>query len=80
MSFDDACTIFADRSILTIADEEHSSDEDRWVSMGMSSSGAVLVIVHTWPEPDESGEELVRIISARRANAHERRIYTERRQ
>jgi uncharacterized DUF497 family protein len=32
-SFDEACTIFADPSVLTIHDDEHSAEEDRWVSI-----------------------------------------------
>ncbi len=77
VSFEEACTIFADRSVLTIHDDEHSVDEDRWASMAVSSEGRVLVVIHTWPEPDQSGEELVRIISARRANVREKRVYLE---
>ena len=77
ISFEEACTIFADRSVLTIHDEEHSDDEDRWVSMAISSAGRVLVVIHTLPEPDQLGDELVRIISARRANVHEQRVYLE---
>lgn len=78
VSFEEACTIFADRSILTIHDEEHSTGEDRWVSMALSSAGRVLVVVHTWPEPDQLGDELVRIISARRADKQEQGVYLER--
>ncbi|MFB3891894.1 MAG: BrnT family toxin [Phycisphaerae bacterium] len=78
VSFDEACTIFADRSILTIHDAGHSAHQDRWVSMAMSSVGRVLVVVHTWPEPDQTGDELVRIISARRANKQEQRVYLDR--
>ncbi|MGD0768594.1 MAG: BrnT family toxin [Tepidisphaeraceae bacterium] len=78
-SFEEACTIFSDASVLTVHDEKHSSDEDRWAGMGMSISGRILVVIHSWPEPDESGEEVVRIISARRANGRERATYLERR-
>lgn len=77
-SFEEACTIFSDESILTIHDEKHSAEEDRWASMGMSMTGRILVVIHTWPEPDESDEEVVRIISARRANERERATYLER--
>jgi uncharacterized protein len=77
-SFEEACTIFSDSSILTVHDERHSAKEDRWASMGLSISGRILVVIHTWPEQDESGEEIVRIISARRANEHERVTYLER--
>src|SRR2546423_2686246 len=80
VSFEEACTIFADPSILTIHDDEHSGDEDRWVSLAMSIIGRILVVVHTWPEPDSTGEELVRIISTRRANRREQRVYLERKQ
>lgn len=80
VSFEEACSIFADRSILTIHDQMHSAHEDRWISMAISSAGRVLVVVHTWPEPDQLGDELVRIISARRADKQEQRIYLERKQ
>lgn len=78
VSFEEACTIFADRSILTMHDEGHSAHEDRWVSMAISSAGRVLVVVHTWPELDQLGDELLRIISARRADKEEQRVYRER--
>lgn len=78
VSFEEACTIFADPSILTIHDDAHSEDEDRWVSMAISALGRLLVVIHTCPEPDGAGDELMRIISARRANASEQRVYRER--
>ncbi len=78
ISFEEACTIFADRSILTIPDDEHSKHEERWVSMGISRVGRILVTIHTWPEPDNVGEEWLRIVSARRANKRERAEYLER--
>ena len=46
--------------------------------MAISAVGRVLVVIHTLPEPDQLGDELVRIISARRANVHEQRVYLER--
>ncbi|MGD0139155.1 MAG: BrnT family toxin [Tepidisphaeraceae bacterium] len=78
VAFEEACTIFSDASILTVHDEKHSWQEDRGASMGMSITGRILVVIHSWPEPDESGEEVVRIISARRANEHEQVTYLER--
>ena len=82
VSFEEACTIFGDPSILTIHDDEHSDLEDRWASMGASATSRILVVIHTWPEPDEDGdeEELVRLISARRADKRERAVYTQRQQ
>jgi hypothetical protein len=78
VSFQEACSIFADPSILTIHDGEYSGEEDRWVSLGVSTVGRILVVVHTWPEPDTSGDEIVRVISARRANKQEQKVYLER--
>jgi uncharacterized protein len=78
VSFEEACTVFADPSILTIHDESHSEDEDRWVSMGRTMAGRLVVAIHTWPEPDESGDEVMRLISARRANKREQSVYVER--
>lgn len=80
VSFEDAGTIFADSSILTVRDDAHSQHEDRWASMGVSMRGRALVVIHTWPELDESESELVRIISARRASKREQEVYLERKQ
>ena len=51
--------------------------EQRWRTIGMVGSQVVMV-VDTWPDFDrETGEEIVRIISARRATRHEREAYEE---
>lgn len=55
-------------------DEEHSEDEERWVTLGLAEDGTLLVVVHTLDELDER-KTLVRIISARHATAHERQQY-----
>ncbi len=40
--------------------------------------GVVVLVVHTWPDPNpETGEEVGRIIGARKATAHERKAYEE---
>ncbi|SRR5258706_16361183 len=78
ISIEEACTIFADRSILTGYEGRHSTGEDRWISMGLSVAARLLVVAHTWPEPDQDGEETLRIINARRANQRERAAYAER--
>ena len=52
-------------------------DGDRWQTVGLTGN-VVLFVVHTGPDVDtETGEETGRIISARRATAHERRAYEE---
>jgi uncharacterized DUF497 family protein len=67
VSFDEAMTVFADRESITVPDPDHSEGEERFVIVGSSSRGRLLVVSHA--ERDEN----VRIISARRADAHERR-------
>jgi len=69
VSFDEAMTAFADPRSLTIPDPAHSIDEDRFVLLGRSDQGRLLVVVHV-----ERGEN-VRIISARRATRTESSVY-----
>ena len=58
--------------------EDPNSPEQRWQTIGMVEN-LTLVVVHTWPtlEPEDN-EQMGRIISARKATAHERRAYEER--
>ena len=52
-------------------------DGDRWQTIGLAGS-VLLLVVHTWPEIKREGDEPVgRIISARKATPHERRVYEE---
>ena len=71
IDFNEASTVFADTLSITIPDPDHSEDEERWLTMGLSSRQRLLVVVHT-----EEGET-IRIISARLANRLERRKYEE---
>lgn len=73
VSFDDAATAFADDLLLTMLDDEHSGFEQRWISLGQSRGGRLLVVVHTYRETEDA--TVVRIISARRATPRERRRY-----
>ncbi len=71
IDFHEAVTVLNDTLSTTFPDEEHFSFEPRFVSVGMSSRGRILVVVHT-----ERGN-MIRIISARHATRHERRFYEE---
>lgn len=71
VSFDEASTSFEDALSLTIADPLHSKDEDRFVLIGQSHRGRLLVVVHT------DRQERIRIISARLATGKEHRRYEE---
>ena len=69
VSFDEAATAFFDPLSMTVPDPDHSVGERRFITMGASSSGRLLVVAHT-----ERGSTL-RIISARLAGASERNRY-----
>jgi uncharacterized DUF497 family protein len=71
VSFEEASTVFYDTLAATGADPDHSADEDRFVTFGMSSQGRLLVVAHT------DRDDAIRIISARAATPPERRIYEE---
>lgn len=71
VTFDEASTAFEDAMSLTIADPLHSEEEERFVLIGQSHRGRLLVVVHT-----ERGDR-IRLISARTATGKERRRYEE---
>ena len=77
ISFLEACYVFADKYMLTLYDDEHSADEDRWTTIGQTLSSRMLVVVHTYRKIKD--KELVRIISARKATTHEEEQYFKRR-
>lgn len=74
VSFEEAQTAFADEHGLLIDDPEHSEAERRFVLLGMSSALRVLVVCHCY----RSGGDVIRIISARRADREEQADYSER--
>jgi len=59
VSFEEAATVFQDRLSVTVADPDHSTEEDRWIIVGMSHRFRLLIVSHT-----ERGNR-IRIISAR---------------
>jgi len=77
VTFEEAATVFQDPQMLTLYDGKHSSNEDRWITLGISAAGRVVVVNHTFP--DRISEYIpVRIISSRKATSRERRQYRER--
>lgn len=73
ISFETAVRVFADPMAVTRQDRIENG-EQRWQTIGMVSDRALLLVAHTlWD--DEEGIEVVRIISARRADRKEWRIY-----
>ena len=48
VSFIEVCLIFTDVSLLSMYDDEHSDEEDRWISIGQDPYGDIFVVVHTY--------------------------------
>ena len=71
VTFQEASTVFGDRLAMTFADPDHSKNEERYLTFGLSKQNRLLVVSHT-----DRGEK-TRIISARLMDRKERRIYEE---
>lgn len=76
VSFRLATTVFRDPLALTVFDEDHSENEERWVTFGRGENGQYLVVIHTFQEISPT-EFAVRIISARTADAQEIKDYQD---
>jgi len=76
VTFEQAAYIFADQFSLSMFDDEHSSQEDRWVILGKSNNETILLVVHTFR--NNENKETIRIISARKATKNEEKIYKQR--
>lgn len=74
VAFEEAQTVFFDDRALLIADPDHSEAEDRFVLLGFSIALRMLVVCHSYREAGDT----IRLISARKANAAERRQYGDR--
>jgi uncharacterized DUF497 family protein len=71
VSFEEAKTVFNDPLLLTYPDIFSSVEEDRFINIGISSNGRILIVIHT----ERSG--YIRIISSRTATKSERLTYEE---
>ena len=70
VDFREAATVFDDPLSMTFPDEEHSVGERRFLIIGVSARGRMLVVSHI-----EVAADTIRIISARSATRHERTFY-----
>ena len=80
VSFERAATVFFDPRALSILDDEHSEEEERWITLGLDRSGVLLAVCHTFREENEVGPDAsvkIRLISARRADRREAAQYGE---
>ena len=71
VSFDEAKSVFVDEQAKLIGDPDHSEDEDRFVLLGLSSVLRLLLVCHCY----RADGNVIRIISARKASAHESKSY-----
>lgn len=71
VSFTEAGTVFGDELSITVPDPDHSKNEDRYITIGWSSRGRLLMVSHA-----DRGE-YIRIISARKLTSRERKAYEE---
>ena len=70
---EEAKTVFYDPNAKLIADPDHSEEEDRFIILGISNNSEVLAVCHCYRENDE----VIRIISARKATTNEKKQYGE---
>lgn len=71
VSFEEARSVFSDENALRFFDPDHSEEEDRFIMLGMSSNLRMLVVCHCFRQNDE----VIRIISARKADKDEEKNY-----
>lgn len=76
ISFEHATSVFRDGNAITIYDEEHSEEEERYITIGVDTITRVLVVIHTFIAVYENDYN-IRIISARKATKKEQKAYKE---
>ena len=74
VSFQEVATVFSDENALLLADPDHSDEEDRFVLLGLSTALRLLVVCHCY----RSDDEIIRVISARKATKPEVSAYAKR--
>ena len=75
VSFETACLVFDDPRALSFQDR-HENGEERWQTVGRIAGAVILLVAHTY-RPSDTDDEIVRIVSARKATPNERRTYEQ---
>lgn len=75
VSFEDAKEVFFDAMHISKLDHRFDYFEERWITLGATKKDKILVVANMFF--DENGEEIIRIISARKANEKERKFYEQ---
>lgn len=73
VDFRHAVYVFSDPFALSMPDDEHSENEERWLLLGKNLSEQILLVVHSFRHDD-----VIRIISARKATSNEKTAYLRR--
>ena len=76
VTFEQAATVFRDPRAVSVFDDAHSGKEDRWITMGLSAAGGVLVVHHTFEDRDGTTVR-IRVFSSRKATTKEADQYGE---
>ena len=76
VSFEQAAQVFLDPLAVTVYDDVHAVNEERWLTLGQNKTGGLIVVAHTYLATG-SNSALIRIISARFATREERRAYSD---
>ena len=71
VTFVEASSVFDDPVFITLLDDEHSDDEERFITIGLSTSNRLIMVAHT------ERENRIRVISARKATKNEEKFYQE---
>jgi uncharacterized DUF497 family protein len=76
VSLDEAATVSRDPNALSMLDPDHSETEDRWITMGISEKGRLLIVIHAFRQESDDAVT-IRIISSRNATKQEAKTYGE---
>ena len=76
VSFERAATVFLDSNTISVYDKEHEEIEERWITIGIDTTGNLIVVCHTFKQFDNETFH-IRIISARKPTKTEIMQYKE---
>ena len=71
VSFEEASTVFDDPMLITVLDDDHSQDKQRYITIGLSKNNRLLMVAHT------ESDDRIRVISARKATRNEEKFYAK---
>ena len=74
VTFETASGVFKDPMALSLIDEDHTDEDDRWITLGLANGQHYLVVVHTYRD-EQNNTMTIRLISARHATKHEIKNY-----